>query len=131
MRSLIDYLKEPWPGKLPFEQTVRHIPSNPTRLNVLAALQAMEDDNNPGWIQSGPDCGPYGRTGLSSNEASIIRDAKSLMQGWVIGVDSIWMQQQVQRLFNEESERVQGAEKNRLYHMEEKPKATPEKPNAR
>ena len=78
-RTILEYLQQPAPRRWPGNDVPWKIPVTPTRLQILAALVAM---NTGGWgiITGG---GPYGRTGLEMEESIELMKMQSFVTGWL------------------------------------------------
>ena len=86
MKSLMQWLSEPFEGheRVWSWGPPSQLPQNPTRLQVVAALQMMDKGNGCGIIQGG---GLYGRIGLGQREAFAYWDLRSFINGWLTATD--------------------------------------------
>lgn len=84
--SLIAWLQEPNADPTPFEERGPWLPENPSKLNVLASLIALNGGrlNVTGWgcHSSG---GLLGRVGLSQDEALTMIAFMGFVNGWLEG----------------------------------------------
>ena len=85
MASLMQWANEPWPGELPFEYgwRPRGIPENPTKLQVMAALNKVDTG---GYGVASSD-GIYGMRGLDQQAAFVWWELKAFTNGWITGTD--------------------------------------------
>jgi hypothetical protein len=84
--SLMAWLAEPWKGRGPFDEyRPAALPEQPSRLQVFAALLAM-DTGGYGVISSG---GPYGTVGLDQGQAFALMDLSAYVRGWDDGTGRV------------------------------------------
>jgi len=77
------WLSEPWVGATPLDDDrPAHLPEQPSRLQVYAALVAM-DTGGYGFIYGG--AGRYGREGLHQDEAIALLRIREFINGWLVG----------------------------------------------
>lgn len=89
MKSLLDHMNEPIENH-PFDSPGPWLPEKPSRLCVLAALIAMNGGRLVvgGWgVMTGG--GPYGKGGLSQDEALHLMRVASFIDGWLTATDSV------------------------------------------
>jgi len=85
MNSLMQWLGEPFvnPEQLFAWGVPPVLPAIPSRLQVVAALKAM-DVGGYGIMMGG---GPYGRSGLEHQEAQVWWELRAFINGWLEGTN--------------------------------------------
>lgn len=110
MRSLIEWLNQPWDGMIPFEDVVPQLPDPPTRMQVYAAMISIGgkpgSGSGYGIISSG---GLYGRSGMHQQEAFAYWEFSAFVNGWLKGTEDVESGQLV-RLLKKEWDRVKALE---------------------
>ena len=86
VKSLIEWMGQPWAGGCPFEDDIPHLSDPPTRLQVYAAMVSIGGRPGAGYgiITGG---GLYGRVGLHQDEAFEYWQLSAFINGWLTGTE--------------------------------------------
>ena len=120
--SLLTWLAEPWPMPLPWPAAMDPlvlVSGVPTRLQVFAALVAMNGGMKIERFGTYADGGPYGRMGLSADEMVVLVHVNAFVLGWKTATGE--RTEDVERAIAREIERASVLRAEMMHAKEELP----------